>query len=100
MTEKTIAVEIPLVVVAERYLGLRDGGMYVFPARHLNVEPTDFYAVEVSARCVDNELHLAFNLKNGGRPVREVVLSLDQIFDQARKLDSLLTLLMRDRGGR
>lgn len=92
-TEETVAVEIPLEKITAHYLRLSGGFMTQWAVKHLNRDGRDFFTVEISPREVGKEMCLGFRLRNGPDEVREVVLSFDQIFNQAHKLDELLTLL-------
>lgn len=105
--KKTVSVEVPLSVVAEHFLGL-PGSHYGHDYRisyavpHLGKDERQpaYYTLEIMNRHVNNELHLAFRLMKNGEMLREVVLSLTQIFDQAKRLDELLTAIQRDRNER
>ena len=84
--KETLTVEVPIAIV--------------WQVRHLNKSSTDFYTVEVSERVLEGETHLFFKLSNGGQVLREVMLSFDQIFNQARMVSDLLTEIRRDRNER
>lgn len=92
MEKDTVTVEIPLAVIVAKYLKL-EGQRGIYAVKHLNRDGRDFHTISITDRIIDGETHLAFSMMNGPDHVREVVLSVGDIFTQAAKIKSVLAQL-------
>lgn len=100
MSKETIQVEIPLQVIAEEYLKRAGGYQHFHAARHLNKQPHDFFQVKIQDRQVNGQLAFSFELTNGPHSIKEVILTLPQIFEQAEMLTEIFAEIRAEKAAK